>query len=141
MNIYGIDHVQLAMPPGRESEAIDFYEGVLGLTQIAKPAHLTIRGGCWFQAGDAGIHLGVTESFVPAVKAHPALLVTSLADLVSTFDERGITVTVDQPLDGYDRCYVDDPFGNRIELMQRNAARAVPRESIVADRRLRSCSF
>ena len=119
MSIYGIEHVQLAMPPSRESEAIDFYEGVLGLTQIAKPAHLAVRGGCWFEAGEARIHLGVTENFVPAVKAHPAFLVTSLADLVSKFRERGITVTFDQPLEGFDRCYVDDPFDNRIEFMER----------------------
>jgi catechol 2,3-dioxygenase-like lactoylglutathione lyase family enzyme len=118
--IYGIEHVQLAMPKGRETEAISFYEGVLGLTNVPKPDHLAVRGGCWFESGEVRIHLGVADDFVPATKAHPALLVRSLTDLVSVFDDHGIAVTVDQPLEGFDRCYAHDPFGNRIEFMQRN---------------------
>jgi catechol 2,3-dioxygenase-like lactoylglutathione lyase family enzyme len=118
MNIYGIEHVQLAMPKGRESEAIEFYEGVLGLTNVPKPDHLAIRGGCWFESGSVKIHLGVSEAFVPATKAHPALLVHSLPDLVAHLAEHSIEVSVDQPLEGFDRCYAHDPFGNRIEFMQ-----------------------
>ena len=122
MNVYGIEHVQLAMPKGRESDAIAFYEGVLGLTNVPKPDHLAGRGGCWFESGDVRIHLGVSGDFVPAMKAHPALLVRSLPDLVVLLEEHGIEVTVDQPLDGFDRCYAHDPFGNRIEFMQRIVA-------------------
>ena len=119
VNIFGIEHVQLAMPSGRESEAIDFYEGVLGLSHVPKPEHLAARGGCWFESGDVRIHLGVTENFVPATKAHPALLVRSLPELMSVLAQCSVDVTVDQPLDGFDRCYAHDPFGNRIEFMQR----------------------
>lgn len=122
MNIYGIEHVQLAMPPGGESEAVGFYEAVLGLSAVPKPAHLAVRGGCWFESGEVKIHLGVTEDFVAATKAHPALLVASLPDLVSALDDHGIAVTVDQPLEGFDRCYAHDPFGNRLEFMQRIAS-------------------
>lgn len=121
VNIYGIEHVQLAMPPGRESEAIDFYQGVLGLSHVPKPQHLAVRGGCWFESGEVRIHLGVMEEFVPATKVHPALLVRSLPDLVSLLRQVAIDVTGDQPLDGFERCYAHDPFGNRIEFMQRTA--------------------
>ena len=119
MNIYGIEHVQLAMPKGREADAIAFYEGVLGLTNVPKPDHLAVRGGCWFESGEVRIHLGVAEDFLPAAKAHPALLVKSLPDLVALLEEREIVVTVDLPLKGFDRCYAEDPFGNRIEFMER----------------------
>lgn len=115
----GIDHVQLAMPRGREAEAVAFYEGLLGLAQVAKPAHLAVRGGCWFERGQVRIHLGVESPFSPARKAHPALLVDELAALRARLEAAGRACVDDQPLEGYERCYVDDPFGNRVELLQR----------------------
>lgn len=118
MTIQRIDHVQLAMPGGREDDAVRFYEGVLGITQVPKPPHLAVRGGCWFERGDLKIHLGVDSGFRPARKAHPALLVDDLASLIADLAAAGVEVTDDQPLDGYDRVYVDDPFGNRLELLE-----------------------
>lgn len=81
MGVRGIDHVQLAMPPGREDDAIEFYDGLLAISQVAKPAHLAERGGCWFERGELKIHLGVDAAFRPARKAHPALLVDDLSAL------------------------------------------------------------
>jgi catechol 2,3-dioxygenase-like lactoylglutathione lyase family enzyme len=117
MPIDAIDHVQLAMPPGEEAAAVDFYARLLGLDHVPKPAHLAGRGGCWFEKGDVKVHLGVEPDFRPAKKAHPALLVTDLAHLVAGLRREGVPV-VDEPLEGYDRVYVEDPFGNRIELME-----------------------
>ena len=116
--ILRIDHVQLAMPAGGEAQARAFYQGVLGVAEHPKPAHLAKRGGCWFECGDLKIHLGVEAEFRPARKAHPALLVRDLAALKSAIVAGGYTMRDDEPLEGYDRIYVDDPFGNRIELMQ-----------------------
>ncbi len=113
-----IDHVQLAMPAGGEERARAFYQGVLGVTEQPKPPHLARRGGCWFERGDLKIHLGVEADFRPAKKAHPALLVSDLAALKAALAVGGYGMRDDEPLDGYDRVYVDDPFGNRIELMQ-----------------------
>jgi catechol 2,3-dioxygenase-like lactoylglutathione lyase family enzyme len=113
VNVVGIDHVQLAMPPGREDEARAFYQGVLGLAEQPKPARLAARGGCWFAGGGVRIHLGVEESFQPARKAHPALVV---ADLRAALDEAGIGF-IEDDLDGVFRVYVHDPFGNRLELL------------------------
>lgn len=116
--IVGLHHVQLAMPPGREDAARAFYTGLLGIAERTKPPHLAVRGGCWFEDGHVAVHLGVEADFRPARKAHPALLVDDLATLVERLTAAGVAVIEDQPLPGFDRVYVDDPFGNRIELLQ-----------------------
>lgn len=116
--ITGIHHVQLAMPAGREDEARAFYEGLLGIPERPKPAPLAARGGCWFEAGALRIHLGVEHPFVPARKAHPALLVTDLDALLSRLAAAGLSARPDAPVDGLVRAFIDDPFGNRIELVQ-----------------------
>lgn len=118
MRIERIDHVQLAMPAGREGDARAFYADTLGLSEVDKPPHLARRGGCWFESGPVKIHLGVEADFRAAKKAHPALIVSDLAALIERLGARGYRVVEDQPLEGYERRYVDDPFGNRIELME-----------------------
>ena len=115
----GIDHVQLAMPAGQEAAARAFYCGVLGLVEEPKPASLAARGGAWFRGGDVRLHLGVDPDFHPARKAHPAILVSDLAELAVRCDVAGFPPMRDEPVEGYDRVHVFDPFGNRIELMER----------------------
>ena len=122
MQVLALHHVQLAMPPGREVEARAFYSGVLGIPEVAKPPHLARRGGCWFERGDLKVHLGVDGDFRPARKAHPALLVESLSSLKTALLNAGYAPKADEPLEGYERAYVDDPFGNRIELLERAAS-------------------
>lgn len=118
MHIRRIEYVQLAMPPGGESEAHTFYEGVLGIPEVPKPANLAKRGGCWFVRDGLKIHLGVENDFRAARKAHPALLVEDLPVLKPLTKAAGYSFNTDEPLAGYDRIYVNDPFGNRIELME-----------------------
>ena len=117
ITVIAIEHVQLAMPLGRE-EARAFYAGLLGMAEVAKPAHLTARGGVWFEAGEVKVHLGVEEDFRPARKAHPAFVVADLEELVERLREAGHEVAKDQPLAGWQQVYTADPFGNRIELME-----------------------
>lgn len=118
MRIEAIDHVQLAMPAGREAAAWAFYGAILGIPEILKPPHLAKRGGCWFERGPLKVHLGVDAGFVPARKAHPAFLVEDLAALIGVLKQAGHRVVEDEPLEGYHRVYVDDPFGNRLELKE-----------------------
>ncbi len=122
MTILSIDHVQLAMPRGEEAAARAFYQGLLGLGEVPKPENLAARGGCWFERGPVRVHLGVEAEFRPARKAHPAFLVGDLDTLVQRLEQAGHACTADEPLAGYRRTYVHDPFGNRIELMQRISA-------------------
>jgi catechol 2,3-dioxygenase-like lactoylglutathione lyase family enzyme len=122
VRITRIDHVQLAMPAGGEELARAFYGGALGIEEVPKPANLAKRGGCWFERGDLKIHLGVEADFRPARKAHPALLAADLPRLVEKLKASGYTLKDDEPLEGYHRAYVDDPFGNRIELLEPKGA-------------------
>ncbi len=117
--IVGIDHVQLAMPEGGEEEAERFYSGVLGLERVPKPAAMALRGGCWFRGANVELHLGVEPSFRPARKAHPALVVRGLTALCGQIESEGGQVRFSDELPGVRRCHVEDPFGNRIELIER----------------------
>ena len=118
MPIIKIDHVQLAMPAGQEATARGFYFGLLGIPEVDKPPALAARGGVWFEDGEVKIHLGVDTEFRAAKKAHPAFLVTDLTALARRLRRAGVDVVDDDLLPGYDRVYVTDPFGNRLELLE-----------------------
>ena len=117
--ITGYDHVQVAIPRGSEDLARAFYGGVLGMTEVAKPPALAARGGCWFTAGSAVLHLGVEEPFAPARKAHPAFLVASLEAVRAALGAAGHEcVDSSDEIPGVRRFHAFDPFGNRLEFQQ-----------------------
>jgi catechol 2,3-dioxygenase-like lactoylglutathione lyase family enzyme len=120
MTLLSIDHIQIAIPPEGEGKARGFYINVLGFTEIPKPAELAKRGGAWFQVGNVQLHLGVEADFRAARKAHPAFLVDDLDELMNKAQSAGFEIDTTQPLlEGYKRLHVFDPFGNRIELMEK----------------------
>jgi catechol 2,3-dioxygenase-like lactoylglutathione lyase family enzyme len=120
MKILSIDHIQIAMPVGEEKKAREFYINLLGFSEIPKPPELAKRGGAWFQCEEVQLHLGVEADFRPARKAHPAFLVDDLKTLITKVQGAGYeTDTSQPPLKGYQRAHVFDPFGNRIELMEK----------------------
>jgi catechol 2,3-dioxygenase-like lactoylglutathione lyase family enzyme len=120
MTILSIDHIQIAIPAGEEQKARAFYINVLGFTEIPKPAELAKRGGAWFQLQNVQLHLGVEADFKPARKAHPAFIVRELDALIGKVQEAGYEMDTSQPaLEGYKRAHIFDPFGNRIELMEK----------------------
>ncbi len=130
MLLDAIDHVQLAMPPGGEELATWFYEDILGVSKVPKPPHLAVRGGCWFEHGTVRIHLGVQDDFAPATKAHPAFAVSDLDQMEVTITAHGLPVRRTTDPIGPDVLYVDDPFGNRLEL---RPARPVEDKAAYAD--------
>jgi catechol 2,3-dioxygenase-like lactoylglutathione lyase family enzyme len=119
--VVSLDHVQLAMPAGQESAAEAFYVGILGFERLPKPPVLAARGGCWFQRGPVQIHLGVENDFRAAKKAHPALRVRGFDAFCTWVSGQGVAPRPDGDLPGVRRCYVDDPFGNRIEIIEEAA--------------------
>ena len=118
MSVLGLDHIQLAIPEGGEERAREFFGDLLGMVEVAKPANLSPQG-CWFEGGAARLHIGVDPDFRPATKAHPAFLVEDLKVLRARLEAAGCETSDDKPVEGYARFFTRDPFGNRIELMQR----------------------
>jgi len=115
--IDGIDHVQLAAPAGCESAARRFFGELLGLEELEKPESLRSRGGVWFQVGAQQLHVGVETGFAPARKAHPAFSVSGYDELQARLRAAGVEITDDDSIPGVRRCYVADPWENRIELV------------------------
>ena len=118
--IDGIDHVQVAAPPGSEREARGFYGRLLGLREREKPEELRARGGVWFAAGAQELHVGVAEDFTPATKAHPGLRAGSeeeLDALAEVLVTAGADVHWDDRIAGRRRFFTADPWGNRIEVL------------------------
>ncbi|HTR68384.1 MAG TPA: VOC family protein [Terriglobales bacterium] len=118
MPFTAIDHVQVAMPPGREDEARSFYRDLLGMEETPKPPELARRGGVWFRSGPVQIHLGVESHFRPAEKAHPALRCRNYLELIERLRSGGTTVEEVNDIPGVHRCHIHDCFGNRLELIE-----------------------
>ena len=123
-----LHHVQVSAPPGGEDAARRFWVDGLGLAEVEKPADLRGRGGAWFRAWDdagavvAEVHVGVEEPFAPARKAHPALLLGSVAELEATgarLEALGYAVTWRErrTFPGHERLHTADGHGNRVELL------------------------
>lgn len=113
-----IDHVQLAAPKGSEDSAREFFGEILGFEEIEKPPVLKKRGGAWFKYGSCQIHIGIEEPFIPAQKAHPAFEMENIEGLKQHLSAAGVEYIEDDNLPGANRIYVQDPFGNRIELLE-----------------------
>ena len=119
MPILSIDHVQIAIPVDGKDRARAFYSGVLGFTEIDKPPQMAERKSIWFVAGAVNLHLGIEPEFVSAKRAHPAFVVESLDKILAACERAGITTKPDTSFNGFRRVHVFDPFGNRLELMER----------------------
>ena len=116
--LLGLHHVQLAAPPGSEEALRHFYGTVLGMTEVPKPPALAARGGAWFRSGPLELHLGIEDDFRPAGKAHPGIIVRDMDEVVRRLGDYGVTVQWDDNFPGFRRCYLADPHGNRLELLE-----------------------
>jgi catechol 2,3-dioxygenase-like lactoylglutathione lyase family enzyme len=119
MPILSLDHVQVAIPVGGEARAREFYSGVLGFSEIEKPAAMAGRNSLWFAAGPVNLHLGIEPDFHAARRAHPAFVVVDLDEILAACEGAGLTTKSDTSFNGYRRFHIFDPFGNRLELMER----------------------
>ncbi|MGE7920934.1 VOC family protein [Viridibacillus sp. NPDC093762] len=113
-----IAHIQLAAPKGSEDKAKRFFGDILGFREIEKPELLKKRGGVWFEFAHYQIHIGIEEPFTPAKKAHPAFEVENIEDLKSHLSKNNIKFIIDGDLPGANRIYINDPFGNRVEILE-----------------------
>ena len=118
MTLETIDHAQVAIPKGGEARARAFYQALLGLPEQVKPPELAKRGGCWFESAAVKLHCGVEEPFSPAKKAHIAFRVDDVQGLAKRARTAGYEVVDDDLLEGHERIYIYDPFGNRLEFLR-----------------------
>ena len=119
MPILSLDHLQIAIPVASEDRARAFYSGILGFAEVPKPAEMAERKSIWFVAGGVNLHLGIEPNFTPAHRAHPAFVVTGLAAILAACERAGFATKPDTSFNGFRRVHVFDPFGNRLELMER----------------------
>ena len=121
--IIGLHHAQITVPKGAEDEARAFYCGVLGLEETPKPEALAGRGGFWLRVGELAVHVG-TENGVErrATKAHVAYEVTDIAGWRERLERAGVQVLDGIPIPGLDRFEFRDPFGNRVEFVERSTS-------------------
>lgn len=115
-----VHHAQITIPSGAENDARDFYCDFLGLKEIPKPESLQGRGGFWLEIGAFQIHVGTEPDFDRTkTKAHLAYQVENLAGWREKLQEKGIKILEGVPIPGYDRFEFRDPFGNRVEFLQK----------------------
>jgi catechol 2,3-dioxygenase-like lactoylglutathione lyase family enzyme len=119
MPVLNLDHVQLAIPEGGQQRAREFYTGILGLREVEKPAAMAGRNSIWFAAGAVNLHLGIESEFHPAKRAHPALVVEGLDEILAACERAALPTRPDTSFNGFRRFHIFDPFGNRLELMER----------------------
>ena len=118
--IRSVHHAQISIPKGGEDDARAFYCDVLGLKEIPKPDSLAGRGGFWLELGDQQIHFGAEDGIDrERTKAHLAYLVEDLEGWRKKLEEHGIAAIGGIPIPNYDRFEFRDPFGNRVEFLER----------------------
>ena len=115
-----LHHVQITIPTSAEEQAREFYCGVLGLTEMAKPMPLSLRGGFWLQLGEQQVHVGLEDNIDRASsRTHVAYEVSDLEVWRERLALKGVSIIDGQQFPGYRRFEFRDPFGNRIELLKR----------------------
>ena len=119
IHIKRLDHVQICIPFGEEERAREFYTLVLGLEEIEKPDALKPNGGLWFKVADIQLHIGV-EEMQGKSKRHPAFEVEGLEQIREHLQENQVKIKEETKVPGLNRLSFFDPFGNRIELMEKS---------------------
>jgi catechol 2,3-dioxygenase-like lactoylglutathione lyase family enzyme len=114
--ITALDHVNIAIPRAREAEVLRFYREVLGLLEIPKPQELRARGGAWFEAGNAQIHISLEDMEAPLSRRHVCVLVDNLDHARQAMTRHHVAIEEGGTAEGLTRFFVRDPVGNRIEI-------------------------
>jgi catechol 2,3-dioxygenase-like lactoylglutathione lyase family enzyme len=112
-----IHHINLVIPAGKEDLARAFYGDILGLPEVEQPDELKPSGGCWFEQGNVRVHISIDSDFTPSQKAHTAFLIDTLEPLRARIEDADYAVKDGSDVDGLERFFALDPFGNRLEFM------------------------
>lgn len=119
--ILKVQHAQITIPKGAETDAREFYCEFLGLKEVAKPESLRGRGGFWLEIGAFQVHVGTEDGFDRSVtKAHIAYEVENLEGWREKLSARGVKILEGVPIPHFRRFEFRDPFGNRVEFLERS---------------------
>jgi catechol 2,3-dioxygenase-like lactoylglutathione lyase family enzyme len=118
-----IDHVNFQMPEPVAHECAAFYE-LLGFARVEPPTALAGRA-LWLSGRGALIHLqfggtdgtDISELAQPGV-GHVGIVVPDYAAVTASLRAAGVESEPRSEHWGSPRCYVRDPAGNRLELME-----------------------
>jgi catechol 2,3-dioxygenase-like lactoylglutathione lyase family enzyme len=113
-----LDHLLVSIPLGATGAAWEFYGNLLRLPEVPGPHP---GGALWFQAGNVQLHLReeVTTSLEAShSKRHPAFEVANLSEVRTWLTGQGVAIEAASPIQGRQRFFLRDPFGNRLELLQ-----------------------
>jgi len=113
-----LDHIQICIPTGKEEEAREFYTNIIGFKEIPKPIELIPNGGLWYQVGNIQFHIG-TENEINKSKRHPAFEVVDITAARQHLEKYKVRIKEETQVPGQIRFSFTDPFGNRIELLQK----------------------
>lgn len=126
--VLGIDHIALRATPGEQANARWFYGSLLGMSEVAVPRTIMsdVQPLCFRTAAGQDIFIPfdrVSHSSDMAVQV--GLRVRCLKTVRESLEANGFEVFDGGDLkDEWTRCFCRDPFGNRIEFLER-----VPAES------------
>ena len=123
MRIKRLQHVSIGIEAGREDEARRFYGEALGLREKPRPMGLKDRALIWYDIGDDEheIHLLRTdraELGPPRAADHLCIEVDDIAAMRTHLTEQHVPIRETSVIDHRPRFFVEDPFGNSIELVQ-----------------------
>jgi catechol 2,3-dioxygenase-like lactoylglutathione lyase family enzyme len=118
INFKRLDHIQICIPIGKEEDARKFYTDIIGFKEIPKPMELIQNGGLWYEVADIQFHIG-TENEINKSKRHPAFEVVDVKNARGYLENHGIKIKEETQVPGQIRFSFIDPFGNRIELLQK----------------------
>ena len=115
--VLGLHHAQVFYPAGEEARARHFYSDQLGLPELPRPASLRGQPGLWFAVPDGShVHLAVEPDLALHPRRHFALRVDDVTRMRRELEAEGVASEDATLITGWTRCYVFDPFGNKIEL-------------------------
>ena len=133
-----IHHVSFRIPQGRFEDTVAFYE-LLGFTRISPPESLVERT-VWLEHDATQIHLQwleVAEELSSAhsvgVEGHVALVVSEYLPTLAALEKLGVSFEQRASHWGSPRCYLRDPAGNKLELMEYPPPNSTPDDDIAQD--------
>jgi len=112
------DHIQICVPPKRLEEAKRFYNEVMGLPLIERPAEFNGSQGYWFALADIELHIGV-EAPGTKTKRHTAIQITDIVAARQHLKKNKVEIIEGTRLPGRERFSFIDPFGNKMELLEK----------------------